>query len=530
MMRRYIFTRTGGCLLLAALCIAVFIGGGLSAGDSPSASQQIKRYEARVDELAAKGSALDSGHPLSVRFGKTVEECRALTASVKEVAGKELWQEDCAARMWRLEEAVHRLGMLELRTRIVKALTADDGREPKYGLLAASGLERIVNNKVPAPEATDTVTLTAAAGESVSFRLTLVVFDRGIDKPDKYFQFVTIEQPFASAEGDTIPEKALTPLFEDEAPTDAQRIMLGDFDLARGIQRTDYLTGASQDCLIGLGAQSYIQFLHADTAYGIRVIIDVPADQKAGSYRGTLRVWPMTEEYPAYAHVALDIVDAGAVPEPAMRILGGFNRQAFLYITAVRQKKDVAALDAEKAIARHIAAMAKEHVVLKDEGALAPDDDWLFVPDDPDGPLAMTTTPLRARLLAWQAWAGGKKGIQVATFHDWADSWKRMSIWPGPGSTRGYINYTADDHRIGSLYYASGSRSLRLLMLQEGFQDAAWLDALLARMKSAVDDGMTKKIQSVLERARALAAKPGKATAEEFLAIRREVILLMAQK
>jgi hypothetical protein len=486
-------------------------------------AEQMAGLEARLAQLVKTGSALPREHALSKRYVTLAAECRDWNKQLKAVVNHPDAVEDTAALLWRFQEAVHRLGMLELRTRIVKATP---GREPRYGLLAATGLERIVDDQVPAVPVTTTLNLNAAPGETVTGRLVLISFDRGLSKPayPSPMEFVTFE-PLAG-NGAAIPANAWTAFFEDAVPTDSQRFMGGDPDFARGVQRTDYLTSASQDFLQGMGWTNYVFYLHADTAWGIRLRLTVPPNQPGGVYRGRVRVWPITEDYPAYATLTVR-VHAAPRPTPAMALSGGFNIAAYKYFTAVQQNKSADAVD-QAAVQGYANALASLGVQAVVEDTLKPQEGWLFVADAPDGPLALTTTPLRARLLAWQAWAKGLKGVQVARVHDWTGTWQVMRIWPGPGNPRGYNNFVKDPHRMGSLVYPWGD-SLRLMMLREGFQDAAWLFALKDATAKSTDAAWIKQAQAALDRATTLATTPDTATPEALLAIRATIMQLLEE-
>ncbi len=494
----------------------------LAASSTLSATQQRTALQARLNTLAKTGSALPSAHKLSKRYAAIIAECRDWDRKLKAVEHNPDAAEDIEALLWRFTEAVHRLGMLELRTRIVQATP---GPEPRYGLLASTGLERIVDNRVPEVPVSTKLTLDAAPGETVTGRLVLIVFDRGISKPayPSTLQFVTCEA-LTGADGAAIPAEALVPFFEDAVPADNQRFMGADPVFARGVQRTNYLTGASQDFLMGLGWLNYIFYLHADTSWAIRLRLNVPANQPAGIYRGRVRVWPLSEDDPAYASIEVRVHDV-IRPAPTMMLLGGLNVKAFNHLNAVHAKKPAGEVDPSW-LTNHLAKLAQAGIQAKAEDMLSPQKGWLFVPDDPYGPLALTTTPLRARLLAWQAWAQGLKGVQVARVHDWTGTTEVMAIWPGPGNPRGYNNFVKDPGRLGSLYYPWGE-SLRLLALREGFQDAAWLSTLQTAIETSPDPAWRTVAQATLQRARALAAAPDAATPAAVLATRAEVITLL---
>jgi hypothetical protein len=500
--------------LMAIVLVLLFTLPALAA----TPAEQMAGLEARLAQVAKAGSALPKTHVLSLRFADTVAECRNWHTQLKAVVNNPEAAEDIAALLWRLKEAVHRLGMLELRTRIVKA-TPD--REPRYGLLASTGLERIADDQVPDVPVSTTLTLDAAPGETVTGRLILIAFDRGLSKPcyPSPMEFVSFK-PLAG-DAASIPANALAALLEDAVPTDSQRFMGGDPDFARGVQRTDYLTGASQDLMMGVGWTNYFHYQHADTAQGIRLRLTVPAHQPAGIYRGQVRVWPCTEDYPAYATLVVR-VHAVPRPVPTMTLQGGFNVEAFKHFIALREKTNVEELDTGW-LEGHINTLTAIGVQVNTEHTPGPRDGWLFVPDDPGGPLALSTTPLRARLLAWYAWAKGVKGVEVERVHDWTGTTQVMNIWPANG--RGYNNYVKDPRRIGSLYYPAGE-SLRLLALREGFQDAAWLSALQAAAAQSTDPVWHTRAQSTLDRALAL-AKSSTPTADALVSIRTEVISVL---
>jgi hypothetical protein len=513
----------------AAFAFLVVSAGFLHADANQTHKEELKEHQRRTAALEQKGSALPDDHYLSKRYVRLIEEAKEWQGKTAAIVDRSEYAEDVEAMLRHSREATHRLGMLELRTRIVKRALERGEPEPGYGVLATSGLERIVDAEVPGVPVRKSITLDAAAGETVSCRILVIAFDRGISKPTypTSFQFV-VPEPLVNEDGVEIPAAMVTANIEDETPTDDQRIMLSDLDSGRGLQRTDYLTGAAQDCLIGAGTHNYVHFWQADTAHGIRLYVKIPAGQAPGAYRGNVRVWPITEDYPAFVEIVANVHDTEKVPAPELGLMGGFNVGAYLYCTALRNNRKVEELDREAEIKRHIESLARMGIDARPQDAVEPRDDYLYIPDGPDGPLAMTSSPLLARLCAWQAWAEGKKGVQVATVHDWTDSWRYKDLWPSWRQARGYNNYTRDHHRIGSLFYATNHKSLRLLMLQEGFQDVAWLGELEARVLTG-GGGKLQEMRSILARARELARTPDGATPAALLAIRRDVLTMLSR-